>query len=566
MRWFGLGLTWLRGRSHLHAACCSLRCPVPWTGGRHNAYYIRAEDNRRKECFSIVPRATNRTAVTVAVIMATFLAALDITVVGTALPTIIGTMGGLDLYSWVFSAYLLTSTTTVPVYGRLADTYGRKPIFFVGAALFLGGSALCAAASNMEELILFRAIQGLGAGGVVPASVTVVGDIFSVEQRAKIQGMLSAVWAVSAIIGPAVGGLIVDRLDWRWVFYVNIPFGILSILLFAFLHETVAHHRRRVDYTGAAGLTVAISLLLLGLLESDQSNSSLPVPSWGLLAVAAALLCLFVWRESTIDEPLLPVSLFKNRVLSISYAASFLVGATLMGYNSFVPPFVQGVLGGTAINAGAVLAPMSIGWPIGSTLSGRLVLRFGYRPIVLVGTGLILAGSLLLLPLGPASPQLFIMGIMVVTGLGMGFCATSFLVAVQSAVGWGQRGIATASIQFFRSMGGAVGVALMGALMNGGLSEGLRSMDRVPPGSAGVGISAASVILDPGSRLSLPIETLEALRELFSSSLHSVYVAIAMAALLGVAVTILFPGGSVAEHAHNEPVPARGTGSDGEAN
>ena len=509
-----------------------------------------------------MPRPTNTVAVTVAVILATFLAALDTTVVGTAMPTIIGALGGLALYSWIFSSYLLTSTTTVPVYGRLADMYGRKPIFIVGALLFLGGSVLCGTAQSMEQLILFRAVQGLGAGAVIPVSITVVGDIYSVQQRAHVQGLLSAVWGVSAIVGPAAGGLIVDQIGWRWVFYVNLPFGILSMLLFVlFLHEGIAHQRRSIDYAGAAGLTIAVTLLLLGLLESGQGGPGLPVPDWSLMLMGILLLGIFVRHETRIAEPLLPIPLFRNRVLSVSYGANFMLGATLMGFNSFVPPFVQGVLAGTAISAGATLAPMSIGWPIGSTLCGRLVLRYGYRPVVLLGTGLILAGSLLVLTIGQGTPQLFLMAAMVVTGLGMGFGATSFLVAVQSSVGWSQRGIATASVQFFRSIGGAIGVAIMGALMNSSLSQGLLALGR-DGGPITGDISSASVLLDPAARATLPPAALEAIRAVFASSLHSVYLAIALAAAVGLALTFLFPRITVEEQTHRAvpPAPSRSAG------
>ncbi len=503
-------------------------------------------------------RHTNTRAVTLAIIMATFLAALDTTVVGTAMPTIIGTLGGLALYSWVFSAYLLTSTTTVPVFGRLADMYGRKPVFLSGTALFLGGSALCATAGSMEQLIIFRAIQGLGAGAVLPTSITVVGDIFSIQERAKIQGLLSGVWGVSAILGPALGGLIVDKLDWRWVFYVNIPFGIISMLLFAlYLRERVAGRRQSIDYYGSALMAAGVTILLLGLLELGKEGSGLPVSPWGLLAASAGLIALFLWHESRIAQPVLPLTLFKSRVVSVSNAVGFLIGATLLGVSSYIPPFVQGVLGGTAVNAGATLAPMSIGWPIGSTLCGRLLLRYGYRPMVLLGSAFILAGSLLLLPVNMDSTQLFLMAAMVVIGLGMGFCNTSFLVAVQSSVGWGQRGVATASVQFFRSIGSAVGVAAMGALMNASLQQGMLQITLSQPGSidSASAVSAASVVLDPVARASLPAGLLGAIRVALASSLHSVYAAIALAALAGMILTFLFPGGSPEEHAHRERVP-----------
>lgn len=507
-------------------------------------------------------RGTSTTAVTIAVILATFLAALDTTVVGTAMPTIIGTLGGLALYSWVFSAYLLTSTTTVPVYGRLADMYGRKPIFFLGVVLFLGGSALCGAATTMEQMILFRALQGLGAGAVVPASITVVGDIYSVRERAQIQGLLSGVWGVSAVVGPTAGGLIVDHVGWRWVFYVNLPFGLISaMLIWIFLHERVPRQRRSVDYVGAGALTLGVSLLLLGILASDGAGwGSSPRQSWWLALVGSVLLALFLLHEMRTAEPLLPIPLFKHRVVSISYAANVLMGAALMGFSSFVPPFVQGVQGGTAMSAGATLASMSIGWPIGSTLSGRLLVRCGYRPMVLLGSGLVLAGSLMMAMVGSDTPQPYIVAAVMVTGLGMGFGATSFLVAVQSSVSWGERGIATASIQFFRSIGGAVGVALMGALMNVGLAEGLAALQL--PSGVPADASSAGVLLDPSARGSLDAGALEGVRAVFAQSLHSVYLSIALVSAVGLALTLLFPRVSIDERQQREAPAGETTNRD----
>ncbi len=512
---------------------------------------LRCHAVLRRLC-STLSRSTNTMAITVACMMATFLAALDTTVVGAAMPTIVGALGGLALYSWVFSAYLLTSTTTVPVYGRLADMYGRKPVFMVGASLFILGSALCGAATSMEQLILFRTLQGLGAGGVLPISITMVGDLYPIRQRAQIQGLFSAIWGISALMGPAVGGLIVDRIEWRWAFYLNLPFGLLAMLLFGlYLHETIERRRRTIDYGGAIALTVAVTLLLLALLENGQPGSGMLLPPWVLLATSLLLFGLFLQHESRTPEPILPLDLFGRRVLSVSYAANFLMGATLFGFSSFVPTFVQGVLSGTALNAGAVLAPMSLGWPVGSTAGGRLILRYGYRPIVLAGAAFILAGSLMMLAVDRTTGQPFLMMVMVVVGLGMGLCGTSFLVAIQSSVGWEQRGIATASIQFFQSIGGAVGVAIMGAMMNSSLSQGLRGLtDDQATGPDGASqLSSASVILDPVARSSLPGGLLEGMQSALASSLHTVFVAVAIMSALGFILAFLFPGGSVEEHA-----------------
>ena len=488
---------------------------------------------------------TRSGTIVVAVVLATFLAALDTSVVGTAMPTIIGELGGLDLYSWVFSAYLLTSTTAVPVFGRLSDTHGRKPVFVAGTTLFIVGSILCGSAANMEQLIAFRAVQGLGAAAVLPTSMTIVGDVFSTVERARVQGLLSAVWGVSAILGPGLGGFIVDHLQWRWLFYVNVPFGAASaLLLVACLHERTAPRKLAIDYVGAVALVAAITALLFGLLQMGQSVSSLPVPAWGFVAAACGLLALFLWHESHTDEPLLPIQLFRIRLFSISNSAGFLVGAVLMGIDSYVPPFVQGVLGGTAINAGMVLAPMSISWTAATALSGRMMVRRGYRHVVILGASLILASAVLLLvPVDRQMAQPWLMLTMLVMGFGMGFAMTSFLVAVQSSVGWSERGIATASVSFFQNIGGAVGVSVMGGLLNSGMYRGLMALPSAALGTLGAasGVSAASAVLDPITRSSIPTATLEALRAVLESSLHSVYVAIALASLGALVLTFLFP-------------------------
>lgn len=487
--------------------------------------------------------------------MATFLSALDTSVVGTAMPTIIGSLGGLPLYSWVFSAYLLTSTTTVPVYGRLADVHGRKPVFVAGATLFLLGSALCGLATNMEQLILFRAIQGLGAGAVLPVSLTVVGDVYSLAERARIQGLLSGVWGVSSILGPAIGGLITEQLTWQWVFYVNLPVGIVAIGLFTlYLRENFTPRKHSIDYVGAAALTAGVTLLLLGLLGVGSQGAGLSVPPAPAIGLSLLVLGGFVWHETRVKEPMLPPSLFRSRVLTVSNGVGVMIGTVLFGVSSFIPPFIQGVQGGSALAAGAALAPMSLGWPVGSVLGGRAILRHGYRPILLLGTGLIAAGSALLIPLDAGTPRWYVMSAMAVVGLGMGFGATASLVAVQSAVAWESRGIATASVQFFRTIGGAVGVAAMGAMLNSRLQSGLENAG--DPAMSGLDLSqrlsAAGDLLDPVARGTMATDLVAALSNVFSSALVGVYAAIALAGLVALAGALLFPRGSVDDHAHAE--------------
>lgn len=497
-----------------------------------------------------------RVLITIACMLGTSLAALDSTIVGTAMPTIVGEMGGLALYPWVFSGYLLASTTTVPIYGRLADLYGRKPIFLFGSALFLAGSALCGAAHTMTQLIAFRAVQGLGAGAVLPITMTIIGDVYTTQQRARIQGLFSGVWGVSSVIGPAIGGFLVQYLSWRWVFYVNVPFGLMALGFMAVaLTERVVRKQHEIDYVGAIALSVGITSLLLALL---QGGTSLPFRSpalWALYVLALVSIAAFFWQERRAKEPMLPLSLFENRTIAVSSLAGFLSGMAMFGLSSYVPLFVQGVQGGAPTTAGAVLAPMSLGWPIGSIVGGRLILRLGYRASALTGVGLIVLGSSLVAAVVRASTPLPLLGaLMALVGLGLGFSSLAFLLAVQNAVAWSSRGVATASVQFFRTIGGAIGVAIMGAVLANGMRPFLSSLG---PGSGASGQrGGASLLLDPAARATVPADALRQLAGALNSSLHLVYVLIAALAVAGLFVSFQFPGGMVA------PRGAASTGRD----
>src|SRR6059058_2925586 len=335
--------------------------------------------------------------VVIALMLGMSLAALDTTIVGTALPSIVGKLGGISLYSWVFSVYLLTSTTTVPIYGKLADLYGRKPIFLFGSTLFLLGSILCGAAQSMEQLIIFRAIQGLGAGAVLPIVLTIIGDIFELKERARVQGLFSGVWGVSIVIGPALGGLIVDHFSWRWVFFINVPFGILSCLLLALaLKENVERKKQKLDYIGTLTLTGSIVALLFFLLQGGTTWPWLSLPSFGLLVLCLVLVAAFLFQEQRAPDPILPLSLFTNRIIAVSSLGGIVLGILMFGITSYVPLFVQGVQGGTATSAGITLGPLLLAWPIAATISGRVVIRYGYRftsvlgmAFAAIGTGMI---------------------------------------------------------------------------------------------------------------------------------------------------------------------------------
>ena len=285
---------------------------------------------------------------------------------------------------------LLTSTTTVPIYGKLADLYGRKPLFLFGTGLFLLGSIASGAAQTMEQLILFRAIQGLGAGAVLPIVLTIIGDIFALEERARMQGLFSGVWGLSSIVGPALGGLIVDRFSWRWVFYINIPFGLLSaVLLMIALKENVERKKHKLDYIGTLTLTGSIVALLFAVLQGGTTWAWNSLPSISLFAVTVLLLVLFLLQERRAAEPILPLTLFTNRIIAISSIGGVILGVIMFGVTSYVPLFVQGVKGGSATSAGVVLGPYLLAWPIASMLSGRLVICYGYR--LTAGMGALLA-------------------------------------------------------------------------------------------------------------------------------------------------------------------------------
>jgi len=482
------------------------------------------------------------------------LASLDTTIVGTALPSIVGKLGGISLYSWVFSVYLLTSTTTVPIYGKLADLYGRKPIFLFGSGLFLLGSILCGSAQSMEQLIVFRAIQGLGAGAVLPIVLTIIGDIYELKERAKVQGLFSGVWGLSSIVGPALGGLIVDHFSWRWVFYINIPFGLISgILLTIYLKENVERKKHHLDYIGTLTLTSAIVALLFALLQGGTSWAWDSLPSIGLFALFIVLIGLFLREERRAADPILPLTLFNNRIIGISSIGGIVLGVLMFGISSYVPLFVQGLKGGSATSAGIVLGPCLLAWPITATLSSRIVIRYGYRFTSMLGLGLatLAAGMITFFTTDTGLPYIVIA--MLVMGAGLGFASTAFVLAVQNAVPWKLRGVATASTQFTRTIGGTVGVAVMGTILNAQMA--LRfplifarfadAAARLPKS-----VALANILLTPEVRSALPAAFLHQLQDALAHSLFWVYVLIFVLAAIGLATMLLLPGGRADQYSY----------------
>jgi EmrB/QacA subfamily drug resistance transporter len=439
------------------------------------------------------------------VMMTIFLAAMESTVVATAMPKAVSTLEGIEIYSWVGAGFLLTSTVTMPLWGRLSDFYGRRPIYLVGVTVFLAGSALSGLAVTMEQLVGFRMVQGLGAGSLMTIGMTIVGELYGLERRARMQGYLSGVWGLASLLGPLIGGVLTDHVSWRWVFYINLPFGVIAMVLVATALRGERRDRPKpvIDYAGIVVFATGVSALLVALeLTRTRAVTSLLVLGAGGLALAA--LVTFVRLERQARQPIMPLRLFANRVVVAASATGFLAGMAMFGAIQFVPLFLQHVGGMTATAAGVVLIPFVLGWVVMSVASARLVLRVGYRSVVFVGMACLVGGFVLLARWSPALTLGGAMRDALVGGVGMGLTMVPMLIAVQSAVDRADLGAATSMTQFFRTLGGAVGIALMGAVMGRQLGIGLGMADALHSvfvvGLAVAALALLSAFLVPAGR------------------------------------------------------------------
>jgi EmrB/QacA subfamily drug resistance transporter len=477
--------------------------------------------------------------ITLGIMLSLFLASMESTVVATAMPTIVTQLGGLEFYSWVFSAYMLASTTTVPLFGKLSDIYGRRPIYAAAMVLFLVGSLLCGQAQSIQQLIIFRAVQGLGAGGLLPLAFIIVGDLFTLEQRAKMQGLFSGVWGVSSVVGPLLGGFLVDRVSWHWVFYINLPFGLLAgtLVWMAWVDRAPTNGavRPAVDYAGAGLLTAGVVVLLLGLFDLGMPTG------WGLLGLAVLLFAALVWVERRAADPVLPLPLFRDRMFAVACANGLLAGWSLFGGVTFVPLFVQAVLGASATAAGATLMPLLLGWVGASIIGSRLLLQVGYRTLALIGMSLLTVGALLMSLNDANTSQIILLIDLAMMGIGMGLTIPSFLIAVQSTVRRSELGSATAMVQFSRSIGGTIGVSVMGAALSIRLASALMA--------AGLDPNAVSVdeLLDPLAGANATAGLADALRGALASAIQVVFVIAFVAAALALLVTFFAPRGRIAQ-------------------
>ncbi|AZK44852.1 DHA2 family efflux MFS transporter permease subunit [Paenibacillus lentus] len=464
--------------------------------------------------------------------LSTFLAAIEGTVIGPAGPRIVGDLGGVALLSWVFTAYLLTMAVSTPIFGKMSDLYGRKPVFIIGSLLFLAGSLLSGLSQSMEQLIVFRALQGIGAGALIPVTFTIIGDIYSIEERARVQALISSVWGISSLVGPLLGGYVVDYLNWRWVFGFNVPFGLLSLFfILKYLHEKNEKQKVKIDIAGAITFTIGVTALLFGLATGGQQFAWTSPWLIAILAIAAISLSLFLIVENRAEEPLVPLKLFKVRDIAFSNIASLVASALLIGLTSYLPLWIQGVLGQNATMSGLILAPMSIGWLFGSVYGARWIISKGSRYTSLIGMIIIAFGAAGIAFMTEETPLYLMLVFNAMYGIGFGFSFTVFTIIAQSSVGYSLRGASNALNTFTKSIGQTIGVAVFGTLIN------LRIVTQTSAGTAsGLKVSQDDInnLLSPEKVQNLSPELWSELKHVLQNSLHTLFVVMAILALVGV--------------------------------
>ncbi len=472
----------------------------------------------------VPPELTHRQVLVIfsGLMLGMLLAALDQTVLATALPTIVGELGGIDHLSWVISAYLLASTTSVPIYGKLGDLYGRKRLFQFGIGLFLVGSILSGVSQNMTQIIIFRFVQGLGAGGLMVTSQAIIGDILSPRDRGRYIGYLAIVFAFASVAGPLIGGLFTDHIGWRWVFYVNLPIGLIALVVTSrVLHLPKRRVEHEIDYAGALLLTGAISSILLATTWGGHQYA------WGsgtilaLYAAGGVLLGLLLLREMHATEPILPLRLFRNRTYAVSSVLGVCQGIIMFGALAFVPLYLQVVQGVSATESGLRTTPMMAGMITTAIFSGQMISKHGrYRQYPIMGTAVVSVGLALFSTMAVDTNLALVALYMLVFGLGMGLIMQVITIAVQNAVEYRDMGTATAGVNFFRSLGGALGVAMFGSVLNNRLDI---NLTRFLPADALAGLSTRSLTSSPEQLRGLSAPVLEGLRQAFAHSLESVF-------------------------------------------
>jgi len=479
----------------------------------------------------------NRRFVLVCLMLALFMAAVEATVVATAMPRIIGALGGFSLYSWVFAVFLLPQAITAILYGKLADLYGRRPVLIFGIVLFLGGSIACGFAWSMPSLIVFRLIQGVGAGSILPIATTIAGDIYAAEERMKVQGYLSSVWGFAALIGPLVGGIIVQTLSWRWIFWVNVPFGVLTVAgLLIYYRENVKRRPAKLDIAGAVFFCVAVTSLLLVLI---QGGHEWPWNSWPIYALVGAFLvgaALFLWQENRAPEPILSLSLWRQRLVAIANGATMIAGMGIIGVSALIPTYVQGVMGDSAIVAGFAVTALSVSWSLASGIFGRLARVVGGRGAAQVGGACCMLGGLVFVMLTPGMSAVFPGIGSFLFGFGMGLLTTTSTVMIQASVDWSKRGSATASNIFSRLLGSTLGVAVLGGLLNNSLQRHLAGS-----GLGNVTLDSMRELLQRKAQGGVDPAQFSVLQRALDAGLHHAFLAVTLVSALSFALTLFLP-------------------------
>lgn len=479
------------------------------------------------------------------------LAALDQTIVGTALPTIVGELGGINHYSWVVTAYLLASTASTPLYGKMADLYGRRPVFLFSIGTFLLGSLLAGLSQNMTQLIVTRGVQGLGAGGLLTLAFTIISDVVPPRERGRYQGLFGAVFGISSVAGPLVGGYFAET-NWRWIFYINVPLAILAIVVCYHVMRLVPFERREhsVDWVGAGLLVAGVSCLLLALSWGGNEYAWGSGVIIGLFVAGAVLGALFVLQEARVKEPILPLRLFRRATFALANSAGFVLGLVMFGSIIFIPLYLQIVKGASPTRSGLLMLPMMAGIIFTSIITGRAMSRIGrYKWFPVAGAAVLVAGMLLFRQLQVATSLWVAFGFMVVIGVGLGLCMQSLILAVQNAVDPRDLGAGTSSATFFRSLGGSFGVAILGAVLSSRLTGELAgrlpaAIAQLPPdqrAAVAAGGGANISINDPATIMALPGPVRAAIQASFVESLHLVFLTTGLVAILAVLVTLLMP-------------------------
>jgi MFS family permease len=499
-----------------------------------------AAGTQAAEQLTLEPRTArflrDRRYVTAALMLVMVLASMEQTITSTAMPTIIGDLHGFEHYSWVVSIYLLALTVSMPLYGRLADVWGRKRVILGAVLVFSIGSALAASARSMGELILYRGMQGLGAGGIMPVVLTILGDIFTLEERAAVQGLFSAIWGGASLAGPMLGAFLVKTLGWRSIFFVNLPVGVIGLLVLTWkYHDRQKPHSTNLDLPGAAALSVACSAALL--LASGVTPAG-ATWIWGamLAGVAVVFTAVFLRIEKTAPNPIMPPALMLRRSIGPAMLGSFLLGAGFLSLDTYVPLYVQGGRGGGVAAAASVVTPVMLTWASSGVIAAPLVVNWGFRKTALLGSAIVVVSFIgLLICAIVSAPQWVITGVLALCGCGFGPASMAYLLAAQHAVEWQQRGIITSGIQFYRTIGGAIGTGLLGMLFNVLTRSRLDQL-------RSAGIDPAS-LLDPIGHHDIPRDMLLSVRHVISGGLLWVFVAILVFAVFQLIATALMPEG-----------------------